>query len=76
MHDYNEDTRSLADCLKEWQVAINGGKYRARQAGRAALCLAERTYASLIDGESGQSPYEGAIRRLMTLTLKIKDHAP
>lgn len=67
MHDYETDPRPLSECLKEWQVAINGGKaYGARKVGQAALRLASAsTYANLLDGRP--NPYEATFRRLMTL---------
>lgn len=67
-HDWEADPRSLADCLKEWSIALNGGKrYGARIVGREALRIRSAdTYAGLLRGRP--TPYEPTIRRLMTLT--------
>lgn len=67
MHDWEIDPRPLAECLKEWQVALNGGRVRgSRETGQSELRIASAsTYAGLLDGRP--SPYEPTIRRLMTL---------
>lgn len=67
MHDWEADPRPLADCLKAWQVALNGGRtHGARALGQAALRIQSAdTYAGLLKGRP--TPYEATIRRLMTL---------
>jgi hypothetical protein len=67
MHDWETDPRPLADCLKEWQVRLNGGReYGAREVGRAALRIRSAdTYAGILKGRA--TPYEPTIRLTMTL---------
>lgn len=66
-HDWEADPRPLSECLKAWQVALNGGKeYGARKVGQEALRIrSAETYAGLLKGRT--TPYEATIRRLMTL---------
>ncbi|WP_173931409.1 hypothetical protein [Chelativorans sp. Marseille-P2723] len=67
MYDWETDPRPLSECLKAWQVALNGGKeYGARKVGQEALRIKSAdTYAGLLRGRP--TPYEPTIRRLMTL---------
>lgn len=67
MPDWETDHRPLADCLKEWQTALNGGqRYGARKVGQEALRITSAdTYDMMLKGRS--TPYEPTIRRLMTL---------
>lgn len=65
-HDWEADPRPLADCLKEWQLRVNSGReYGARQTAAAALRIGDATYANYLKGRP--TPYEGMIRRVMTL---------
>lgn len=67
MHDWETDPRPLADCLKEWQAALNGGlSYGSRPVGQEALRIeSAETYAGLLKGRA--TPYERTIRLAMTL---------
>lgn len=67
MHDWEADPRPLSECLREWQVVLNGGReYGARKVGQAALRIRSAdTYDGLCKGRP--TPYEGTIRRLMTM---------
>lgn len=74
MHDWESDPRPLADCLKEWNVTLNGGReYGARKVGQDALRIkSTATYDGLLKGRS--TPYEQTIRRLMTLIDQVGDN--
>lgn len=68
MHDYEADPRPLAECLKEWQVALNGGRIWGAPARAAAELRAELpTYKGWIIGRSPSESHERLIRRMMTI---------
>ncbi|CAM5418935.1 hypothetical protein ATER59S_02361 [Aquamicrobium terrae] len=64
-HDWTADPRPLAECLKEFNRRINGGReYGSRKAGQAALGIGSaKTYAALHDGHV--TPWEPVIRLAM-----------
>ena len=72
MHDWESDPRPLGDCLKAWQVTVNGGReYGARKVAADALRIGDATYAGMLKGRP--TPYERTIRRLMTLIDRTAD---
>lgn len=68
-HDYETDPRPLAECLKEWQMALNGGKvYGARKIAERELRVDSRTYDGWMTGRTPAGSHERLIRRVMTMT--------
>lgn len=64
MHDWTQDTRPLAECLKDFNLRINGGReHKARVAGAASLGIPLTTYHGLMAGRPAL--YEPVIRLAM-----------
>ncbi len=69
MHDWTTDPRPLAECLKDFNLTINGGReHRSRVAGAAALGIPLTTYHGLIAGRPAL--YEPVIRLAMVEAVR------
>jgi len=65
--DYEVNHR-LAECLREWQVALNnGGRPGSRLLAAAAVLADEATYITWLAGRAPSGSHERLIRHIMPL---------